>query len=237
MTDFDDTGDADAGASSYDRLRSDILNGLLNPGERLKMDALRGRYAASANTLRESLARLTAQGLVVAEDQRGFMVKPASLGDLLDVISMRLLLECEGIKRSFALGDLEWEGDLVAAHHKLAKAEQMVLEDPVQHAAMLERYNRDFHQALIGASGSQWLLTLWRMMYDQSLRYRMLAFKVGAFPREQSRTEHKDLLEAALARDVESALRISVEHASKGEELYRELETERAASAVRAIAR
>jgi GntR family carbon starvation induced transcriptional regulator len=212
------------GPTNYDRLRKDILHGMLAPGERLKLEALKDRYSTSINTLRESLARLAAQGLVVAEDQRGFMVKPASLEDLLDVISMRLLLESEGIRRAFAVGDLNWEASLVAAHYKLAKAEALVIQDPVRHAAMLERYNLEFHQALIGAAGSSWLLTLWRLMYDQSHRYRMLAFKVGAFPRERSQAEHRELLEAALARDAERAVRISVAHAAKGEDLYRELE-------------
>ncbi len=51
----------------YARIRTDILGGLLPPGMKLKPEALRGRYDVSINTLRETLARLAADGLVQAE--------------------------------------------------------------------------------------------------------------------------------------------------------------------------
>ena len=56
--------------------------------------------------------------------------------------------------------------------------------------------------ALIAACGSRWLTTFHGVTYDQSLRYRMLAFKVRDFPREQSRREHREILDAleAIAR-------------------------------------
>src|SRR3954452_23797071 len=57
---------------AYSRLRADILGGELLPGMKLKLDALRERYDVSVNTLRETLSRLAADGLVEAEGQRGF---------------------------------------------------------------------------------------------------------------------------------------------------------------------
>src|SRR5205809_7463980 len=69
---------------AYSRLRQDILGGELLPGMKLKLDALRERYEVSVNTLRETLSRLAADGLVEAEGQRGFAVMPASLADLID---------------------------------------------------------------------------------------------------------------------------------------------------------
>jgi len=65
--------------AAYSRLRSDILGGELLPGMKLKLDALRERYDVSVNTLRETLSRLAADGLVEAEGQRGFTVIPATL--------------------------------------------------------------------------------------------------------------------------------------------------------------
>jgi DNA-binding GntR family transcriptional regulator len=60
------------------------------------------------------------------------------------------------------------------------------------------------------------------MMYDQSLRYRMLAFRVKNFPRAQSRREHREILDAALARDVERLVTVIGAHITKGSELYSE---------------
>jgi DNA-binding GntR family transcriptional regulator len=66
------------------------------------------------------------------------------------------------------------------------------------------------------------------MMYDQSLRYRMLALQVQAFPREQSRREHKDILQAALAHDADSLIAVLNTHITKGADLYLRLAAPRA---------
>ncbi len=93
-----------------------------------------------------------------------------------------------------------------------------------KYGGLLEQYNREFHAALIAACGSRWLIQLHGMMYDQSLRYRMLAFQVKDFPREQSRREHREILEAALARDAERLVAVLSAHVTKGAELYVDVE-------------
>jgi DNA-binding GntR family transcriptional regulator len=217
ITDHTSMGVADA---AYSRLRADILGGELLPGMRLKLDALRDRYEVSVNTLRETLSRLAADGLVEAEGQRGFTVMPATLADLIDITETRRLLECHAAKLSVGQADLDWESRLVAAYHKLSKAEELIAKDGHKYAGQLERYNREFHIALISGCNSRWLLHFHRQMYDQSLRYRMLAFRVKDFPRDQSRREHKQILEAALARDSATLLSVLGTHITKGSEMY-----------------
>src|SRR5262249_5868637 len=82
--------------------------------------------------------------------------------------------------------------------------------------------NRQFHIALISGCNSRWLLHFHAMMYDQSLRYRMLAFRVKDFPRDQSRREHKQILEAALARDFAALETVMCRHIHSGAEMYAE---------------
>src|SRR5205823_115930 len=155
ITELHSLGVAEA---AYSRLRSDILGGELLPGMKLKLDALRKRYDVSVNTLRETLSRLAADGLVGAVGQRGFTVVSASFADLLDITEMRRLLECHAARLSLERADLEWESRLVAAYHKLSKAELLVEQDPARHADLLETYNREFHHALIAGCRSRWLL-------------------------------------------------------------------------------
>ena len=231
ITDHSSMGVADA---VYGRLRADILGGELLPGMKLKLDVLRERYDVSVNTLRETLSRLAADGLVEAEGQRGFTVVPASLVDLIDITETRRLLECHAAKLSVERADLEWESRLVAAYHKLSKAEELVAKEGSKHADQLEKYNREFHIALISGCNSRWLLHFHRMMYDQSLRYRMLAFRVKDFPRDQSRREHKQILNAALARDVVALVAVLGTHITKGAEMYAEHEAGRGKSGHRA---
>lgn len=204
----------------YGRIRNDILLGVFRPGDKLKLESLRQRYEASVNTLRETLSRLVSDGLVANEGQRGFMVVPASLADLRDITEMRKLLECHAVRLSIERADLDWESRVVAAYHKLSKIEAIIDSDPKRYSAQLELYNREFHGALIAACGSRWLLTFYAAMYDQSLRYRMLAFQVRDFPREQSRREHREILDAALARDADRLIPILSAHITKGIGLY-----------------
>ena len=77
-----------------------------------------------------------------------------------------------------------------------------------RHGEAWERYNQEFHEALISNCRSRWLLLYRRSMYDHSLRYRMLSLKTKPFPRSQSALEHKLILDAALARDAERAVEL-----------------------------
>ncbi len=224
---MDDAGKTEAVAQPttlteaiYARLRNDILLGVLRPGDKLKLDSMRLNYDASVNTLRETLSRLVSDGLVANEGQRGFTVVPVSLADLRDITEMRRLLECHAARLSVQHANLDWESRLVAAYHKLSKVEEMIDTDPAKYGPLLETYNRDFHSAIISACGSRWLLNFHGIMYDQSLRYRMLAFQVQNFPREQSRREHREILDAALARDVNRLVAVLGTHITKGAELY-----------------
>lgn len=73
---------------------------------------------------RETLLRwLRRDGPVVAEGQRGFEVAPVSPEALKVIAALRQLLECHTMELSFAAGDMDWEGRVVSAHHKLHQME------------------------------------------------------------------------------------------------------------------
>lgn len=82
--------------SSYRRIRADIIFGRLTPGQKLKLESLKESYETSISTLREVLNRLSSEGLVVAEGQKGFEVSPVSVSDLKETAALRLLLETHG---------------------------------------------------------------------------------------------------------------------------------------------
>lgn len=194
---------------AYDRIRADIVFGRLNPGSRLRLDRLAEDYGASVSTLREILSRLSSEGLVVAEGQRGFRVASVSPSGFEDVAAMRLLLETYALPMSFAAGDLEWESRVVAAHHKLAFMERRMLAADPEAMEPWKRYDREFHQSLIEACGSQTLLDLYGGVYDQYLRYQMVAV---VFRGQVAAEQHRELLACALARDVDKACALLIQH-------------------------
>ena len=92
-------------SSVYDRLRGDILSGSLPPGEKLRTEALRARYEVGNSPIREALNRLSADGLVTREDQKGFRVAAASRADLEELVKTRCWLEQIALRESIANGD------------------------------------------------------------------------------------------------------------------------------------
>jgi DNA-binding GntR family transcriptional regulator len=194
---------------AYDRIRSDIVFGRLAPGAKLRLDRLAKDYGASVSTLREILSRLSSEGLVLAEGQRGFQVTPVSPAGFQDVAAMRLLLETYALPLSFAAGDLEWESRVVAAHHKLAFMERRMMAGDREGTEAWKRYDREFHQSLIEACNSQTLLDLYGGVFDQYLRYQMVAV---VFRGEIAAEEHRILLNCALTRDSDRACEMLTRH-------------------------
>jgi len=195
---------------AYLQLRRDIIEGHHAPGTKLRVEHLKDRYGVGAGTLREALSLLVADTLVVAEGQRGFSVAPLSLADLDDLTHIRTLLESEALRLSLRQGGDDWEGDLVAAFHRLTKVEERMKRTAPQLREWEDR-NKGFHEALIGACGSRWLRHLLGILYRQSERYRSFAITKGTVKRDLH-AEHTEIYEAALKRDEKRAVEALRKH-------------------------
>lgn len=209
MSAFPNSDFAASGLGLHDRLRHDIIFGVLPPGRKLRLERLRDDYNVSVTSLREVLARLVAEGLIAFEAQKGFEVAPISAEDLREISEMRILLECHAVIQSFAAGDLEWEAQVVGAHHKLARMEERMLAGDTDVTEAWKRYDREFHVALISACGSPELLAAHQRIFDRFLRYQLL---LVMFRGTVAAKEHHDLLEAAMNRDVATAQAILTRH-------------------------
>lgn len=195
--------------ASYNQLRADIIAGKLAPGVKLRIEELRVDYRIGGSPLREALNRLAGEGFVTVEEQRGFRVAPVSTDDLKDLSRMRVMLECEALRESISNGDDQWEAELVAAHHRLQKAEQSYGKDLEE----WELRNDEFHEALVAACTSPWLLRLRHLLYEQHKRYRFIAILSQQEGRDVHQ-EHREILEATLARDVTAACKATELHIS-----------------------
>lgn len=201
------------GASTYNKIKQDIIFGELEPGTKLKLDGLKTRYQASLTTLRETLNRLASDGFVAAEEQRGFFVTPVSQSDLTEIANLRVLLECYALDLSIIQGDADWEGNLVAAHHKLQIAEKKMLDGDETGIALWKRYDWEFHLALIQSCNSSNLLSLHATLYDKYLRYQMLVLTNRG---EEAVKEHSAIFDAAVNRDSAKAQKLLAVHILKG---------------------
>jgi DNA-binding GntR family transcriptional regulator len=192
-----------------DRIRADILAGRRKPGGKLRLEALKAEFAVSWSPIREALSRLAAEGLVQAEEQRGYRVAPVSRSQLAEVIRLRTLLESMALQASIEHGDDAWEAEVLAAHHRLSKLENRRYDSPV--AEQWERWHRTFHESLIRACGMLTLLQFCGQLHDMNDRYRRLFLSTHKFDRDVA-GEHRAITEATLARNAAKACRLLEAH-------------------------
>ena len=197
------------------RLRQDIMQGGFPPNGRLRFEALRGAYGVSFSTLREALAHLTQEGLVVAEGQRGFRVAPVSRGDLYDLCETRVVIERAIIARALPRGDAAWEASLrnaLAELHRVTEGDSSIdtLMSPAWQAA-----HRKLHETLLAPCGSPTLLFLRERLYNRALRYRQLALRHGVLT-DKTDDDHTERVEAALRRDVAATCDLAEKHIRQG---------------------
>jgi GntR family transcriptional regulator, carbon starvation induced regulator len=209
MTLLERPDDAESvGDDGYRRIRNDIIFGKLRPSQKLRLESLREDYGVSVSTLREILSRLLSEGFVLAEGRRGFEVAPISVANLKELAALRLLLECHAMEESFGNGDMEWEGRVVSAHHKLAATERQMGSRKGNPQAW-KQYDGEFHHALISNCGSRSLLDAHAAVFDRYFRYQMLALN---FRGEEPARQHQQLLDCALKRDAAKAKQILAAH-------------------------
>jgi DNA-binding GntR family transcriptional regulator len=185
---------ATSGAAAYERLRRAIVQLELAPGAAVSEAQLVEAFGFSKAAVRAALARLRADGLVVAEPRRGHVVAPLTMRDVLEVYDLRLLLEPAAA--GAAAGRID-RGEL-ARLQALADPE-VDLDDPES----LERFmsaNRTIHLAIAEAAGNRRTARIVERLLDDSERARLVALRSGAASRGvRARAELQHVL-AALER-------------------------------------
>ena len=193
------------------RLRKDIIAGVRAPGERLRIERLRGIYGIGPSPLREALQRLAGDGLVIVASNRGFHVAPLDAAEFLDLNRARVAIETAALRLSIAQGCEEWEARVVAAAYSLEKKDILLAEGALQDFDRWEELNGRFHDALVDACGSRWLLRHRQMLQAQCERYRRASVYHDRL-RRNLLEEHRAIAGAVLARDADRACALVTDH-------------------------
>jgi len=197
--------------AAYQRLRADLLACRIRPGERVRINDVCRQFEVSLGAVREALSRLTSEGLVVAEPQRGFRAAPITAEELRDLTMVRVDVEGHCLRRSIALGDLAWESQVVSTFHLLSRTPERVHDDPRRVSEAFSQAHGAFHAALVAACASPTLLRVRAQLFAQSERYRRLSVPLDAGERDLN-AEHGAIAQAVLARDARTAVRLMTRH-------------------------
>lgn len=192
-----------SGPAAYGRLRHAIVRLELPPGTPVSEQGLVERYGFSKAAVRAALARLRADGLVLAEPRRRHVIAPLTLRDVREIYDLRLLLEPAAAAQ--AAGRLE-PAELVRLEQ--LGAATLDTEDPDS----VERFmtaNRAVHVAVAEAAGNSRVAAIVARLLDDSERARLVALRAGAGGRGlRARDEHLQLLAALGAGEGDDAERL-----------------------------
>ena len=210
------TGTGETLASvAYHRLREDIINSVHSPGSKLRVQELCLRYEVGPSPLREALNRLIRDGLVALNDHKGFSVTPLSRSRLEELTTTRCWLNELALRQAMKKGDAAWEESVIIAYHRLSRSPRYTSEAARNCGAFnsaWEQAHRTFHSSLIAACGSSWLLDFCEQLFDAADRYRHLSRNRVNARSEPRHDEHKDMVDAVVARDSERAIALMHKH-------------------------
>lgn len=200
----------------HGELLQGLITGVFKPGEKLRPDQLKKEFDCSSSTIREALFRLSTEGLVEFQEQRGFRVPRESPELRHDLTQMRIILECEGACLSIRLGGVAWEARLAAAHHKLSHIETRI-RDSGDARGIVDLWTDaelEFHETLIDGCRSDILKRTHRRIYNQ-FRQQLASTNAGSGFYEENVEEHRAILDAALERDETEIRRMIHQHLAR----------------------
>jgi DNA-binding GntR family transcriptional regulator len=192
-----------SGALAHELLRRAIVRLRLPPGTAVSEQQLSVGFGLSKAAVRAALARLRAEGLVLAEPRRGHVVAPLTLRDVRDVYALRLLLEPSAAAQ--AAGHVD---DATVERLRAAVAAPVDVEDDASIDHFLDA-NRAVHVTVAHAAGNRRLAAVVERLLDDSERAIGVALRAGAAGRGlRVRDEHDALLAALAAGDAAEAERV-----------------------------
>lgn len=217
-------GSTTRSAFVHAQLHEDVLRGVLPPGHRLRLVELAQRFSVSQSVVREALTRLAEQGLAVATPQQGFRVTPLSLKDLDELTEARAQLETLVLAQAVERGDLTWESSIVAAHHELSNTPKTRPAGDVNGAWFAA--HEQFHQRMLRGCGNERLYGAVISLRDAASLYRWWSRPVGHDYDRNVDQEHRQLLDAALARDRQASAALLAQHIQRTSDSLRTAATD-----------
>ncbi|WP_328814253.1 GntR family transcriptional regulator [Rhodococcus sp. NBC_00297] len=188
------------------RLRDDILSGVMPAGSRIRQVELAKRLGVSTTPVREALTVLEREGLVVLDAYRGAMVLSIRLQDLRENFKIRTRLECLAVEEA-----ARQAGDRDIADLELLLDTMDDVDDPLKYFQL----NRDFHARMYESAKMPRLCEVIAQFRDAADVYLRLAAATDddvAPDMNITRAEHRALVDAIQAREPRRASLIMQSH-------------------------
>lgn len=183
-------------------LKQAILRGDIEAGTQLRQDDLAERFGTSRIPIREALRQLEMEGLVTFHTNRGAVVSSVSLAEVLEMMEIRIALECRALRLAIP--------NLVDADLELAAAILKSYDDEPR-AEKWAEMNWRFHRTLYEPCNLPKLFSMIEANTGHVGRFTRVQVSLAA-GKERPQREHYALLDACRRGDAETAVRLLEEH-------------------------
>lgn len=186
-------------------LRTDILTGVLRPGQQIIQESLASRYGVSRAPLREAMKIIEGEGQIIHSPHRGYFVTELDLANMREVYRLREILEREAIRAAIPnLTDTDIQAIGAVADEVSAAAASGEL-------LAITLANRRFHFMVFEASQMPRLVRILTQLWDATDVYRSVYFAAPGSMAHVAR-DHAGILEALRARDTDEVIRWQDSH-------------------------
>ena len=186
-------------------LRTDILTGVLRPGQQIIQESLASRYGVSRAPLREAMKSIEGEGQIIHSPHRGYFVNELDLVNMREVYRLREILEGEAIRA--AIPNLT-DADIQAIG---AVADEVSAAAASGELLAITLANRRFHFMVFQASQMPRLVRILTQLWDATDVYRSVYFAAPGSMAHVAR-DHAGILEALRARDTDEVIRWQDSH-------------------------
>ena len=221
---IDPVGASSAGASVYELIREDIIEGRLGANERLVAADLARRHGTSTNPVREALQILRGEGLVIISPNRGARVRPIDQDFIRDISEIGVLIE-PALTRWFV--EMATHEDIVELERLQTLIEENNFADPLKHSEL----DTAFHTVMYHRHYNRHAAELW-WKHREVLRAVGRRFNFTLARRAAVIRDHRELIEHIKAQDADKAAETIRRHvAGSGRHLVEQMHALSAAKA------
>ncbi|MFJ3667676.1 GntR family transcriptional regulator [Streptomyces sp. NPDC090106] len=193
-----------------DALRDEVLAGRLQPGQEFTVKEIAEQYGVSATPVREALVDLSAQGLLEADQHRGFRVHEYSMADYRGIVEARRLVT-DGMFQALDDGhrglkdnpdDPRIAAALAGVRRRAEEAQRAALAGDL---TVLIGYDLRFWRELGALFGNTYLSDFLHRLRVQSWVCAVQHLRMLTDLRGELWSGHTDLVDALVLRDTGEA--------------------------------
>ncbi|MFK7693155.1 GntR family transcriptional regulator [Paenibacillus sp. HJGM_3] len=178
-------------------IKQQILNGQLNPGDRIVETKLAGELGISQTPVREAIRRLQGEGIITVVPNKGPMVCTLDKKDVFEIYSIRSMLEGQAIRLAVLRASDRDIAELETFYEQMKEK----LDDFSVEYLLDDSFH--IHETIIKLSQHSRLISTYQSISFQILLANRL---LGTKKTKQTEVEqHWELIEALKRRDTDSA--------------------------------